>query len=103
MSARDGNRRVVITGYGALCSLGENSGEIWGAIMRKEVGYRIHELNDKSVTARFFGFMTDDKARYKGFPKSILKMLPRFAKNALVASREAVGMAFGHEADMKPT
>ncbi len=80
--------------------MGETSTEIWDAIMRKEVGYRAHEQGDKTVTARFFGFMQEDKARYKGFPKAILKMLPRFAKNALVASREAVNMAFKHEADM---
>ncbi len=95
------SRRVVVTGYGALCSLGENSADIWDAIMNYQVGYRVHELADKTVKAKFFGFMSDDKTRYKGFPKTILKMLPRFAKNAMVATREAIDMAFGHEATME--
>lgn len=100
MQTKPTGRRVAVTGYGAVCSLGENSTQIWDAIMAYQVGYRVHELSDSSVKARFFGFMDDNKARYQGFPKTILKMLPRFAKNAMVASREAVQMAFGHEANM---
>ena len=94
------DRRVVVTGYGALCSFGENSTDIWESIMNYRVGYRVHEFSDQTINARFFGFMEDDKTRYKGFPKAITKMLPRFAKNALVAAREAVNMAFDHEADI---
>lgn len=95
MTGTSNKRRVVITGYGALCSLGETSHEIWDAILQYKVGYRIHALDDKTINAKFFGFMNDDKSRYKGLSKAIMKMLPTFAKNAMVASREAVEMAFG--------
>lgn len=36
--ARTGNEsnRVVITGYGGICSLGENTKEIWRAVLEKK-------------------------------------------------------------------
>jgi len=91
-------KRVVVTGYGAVSSLGENSNEIWEALMQGKLGYDRVEFDDKTITSKFFGFMSKNKARYKGLPKSILKMSPDFARNAMVASREALKMAFGPEA-----
>jgi 3-oxoacyl-[acyl-carrier-protein] synthase II len=88
-------QRVVVTGYGAICALGENLPDIWDGIVNYRVGYAKHEFSDKSITARFFGFIAANKKRYEGFPKPILKMLPEFARYALVASREAIAMAFG--------
>jgi 3-oxoacyl-[acyl-carrier-protein] synthase II len=90
-------KRVVVTGYGAICSLGENSQEIWDAILQYKVGYKAHSLNDKTINAKFYGFMEPNKDRYKGLPKAILKMLPVFAKNTMVASKEAISMAFGSD------
>lgn len=92
--------RVAITGYGALCSLGENSTDIWDAIGDYQVGYRVHPFKDKTIKARFFGLLQQDKARYKGIPKPILKMLPTFAKNAMVAAKESLEMAFGPEVNL---
>jgi len=89
------SQRVAVTGYGAICALGENVPEIWAGIVNYRVGYRKHEFVDTSIKARFFGFVESNKRRYDGFPKSILKMLPEFARYALLASREAVTMAFG--------
>lgn len=93
-------KRVVVTGYGAVCALGENVPEIWNSVMNYQIGYKRVEFTDRSITAKFFGFIEPNKKRYEGFPKSILKMLPDFAKFALVASREALQMAFGPNANL---
>ncbi len=93
-------KRVVVTGYGAVSALGENVPEIWDAIMNYRVGYKAVEFPDPKINARFFSFMEDRRQRYAGFPKAVLKMLPTFAKNALVASREALTMAFGGSDDI---
>jgi 3-oxoacyl-[acyl-carrier-protein] synthase II len=89
------SQRVAITGYGAICALGENVPDIWDGIVNYRVGYQKHEFTDRSIKARFFGFVQPSKKRYEGFQKSILKMLPEFARYALLASREAISMAFG--------
>src|SRR5262245_6669223 len=90
-------RRVVITGYGAICSLGENSEEIWHAILAKRLGYKYLASDEEKMKARFFGFLEPNPRRYDGFPKSLLKGLPAFARNTLVAAREAVTMAFSDD------
>ncbi|MFB9159560.1 beta-ketoacyl-[acyl-carrier-protein] synthase family protein [Chromobacterium violaceum] len=89
------NRRVVVTGYGSLTSLGENSAEAWEAIMNGKLGYRKFELENQQIKAKFFSFLDENKARYRGIPKAISRALPAFAKNAVVAAREAIDMAFG--------
>lgn len=94
------SRRVAVTGYGALCSLGNTSQEIWNSILNYEVGYRPYIYDDKSITARFFGRMNENNRIYTGFSKTILKLLPEFAKYALVASREALTMAFGPQFEL---
>lgn len=89
------SRRVVVTGYGAICSLGETSEEIWQAILEKRLGYTRTDFADPSLKCKFFGFLSERKDRYRLFPKALLKCLPIFAKNALVATQEAITMAFG--------
>ena len=88
-------RRVAITGYGAICSLGENSSEIWEAIMAYRVGYRRHEPSDSSIRARFFGFLDSRADRYRHLPRTLLRRLPEYARLAMVSAHEAVEMAFG--------
>lgn len=100
MEGRNG-RRVVVTGYGAMCSLGENVAAVWDALLKYQVGYKRYEFQDKTIQSRFFGFVEPDRKRYNGFSKSLLKMVPDFAKYALVASREALDMAFGKGADLE--
>lgn len=100
LNNKTNSTRVVITGYGALCSLGENSESIWEAIEQYKVGYRVHQFKDNSIKAKFFGIIEPDKARYKGISKSILKMLPTFAKNAMVVAKEAIEMSFGPGANL---
>jgi 3-oxoacyl-[acyl-carrier-protein] synthase II len=89
------SKRVVVTGYGAVCALGENVPAIWDSIMEYRVGYSRIDMSEANVQAKFFGFMAPDRKRYANFSKTLLKMAPTFAKNALVASREALDMAFG--------
>ncbi|MDR2307969.1 MAG: beta-ketoacyl-[acyl-carrier-protein] synthase family protein [Paucimonas sp.] len=89
-------RRVAITGYGALCSLGQNAQAIWDGIMDYQVGYRKYDFDDPSINARFFGFVDElSREAMRPFSKKISKMLPLFAKYSLVASHEALQMAFG--------
>jgi 3-oxoacyl-[acyl-carrier-protein] synthase II len=93
-------KRVVVTGYGAICALGDSVPQIWDAIMDYRVGYKPHDFDDQSIKAKFFGFIEPDRKRYAGFSKAVLKMVPEFAKYALVASREALEMAFGPSAPL---
>ena len=89
------NKRVVVTGYGAISSLGENVQEIWDAIMDYQIGYQRFDFPNDSVDAKFFGYIEADKKRFKGLPKSIMKMSPDFSKYAVLASKQALTMAFG--------
>ncbi len=92
-------RRVAITGYGAVCSLGNSVDEIWDAIINYQVGYKQALYQDSNIVSGFFGKM-DNKPSMKGFPKAILKFLPEFAKLGLAAASEAVGMAFSKEGEL---
>ena len=94
------HHRVAVTGYGALCSLGNTSEDIWNSILDYKIGYCLRKYDDDSLKAQFFGMMDEDRSVYKHFSKSILKMLPEFAKHALVASHEALVMAFGRDFDL---
>jgi len=86
-------RRVVVTGYGGICSLGMNSGDIWDAILKYRSGYAIEDHPDPSVTARFFGFIKPELDTSR-VPKRILKVLPRLARLGMIAADEAMQMAF---------
>lgn len=88
------NKRVAVTGYGAVCSLGKNTEEIWDSILAKKIGYTYWEHPDKSVKAKYFGRIKFP-LELQMFSKKILKNMPRFAKLGLMASREAINMAFG--------
>ncbi len=87
--------RVVVTGYGAITSMGNNTDEIWNNIMDYRVGYKEHDFEDQSINAKYFGFIEFEKKLLNGFPKKITKMLPMFAKYTLIACREAIDMAVG--------
>lgn len=89
-------RRVVITGYGAISSLGENSTDIWQAILDKKMGYDFYQNPGKGISARVFGRI-DTPLDLSRFSKKILKNTPRFTELGLLAADEAVTMAFGEE------
>lgn len=86
-------RRVVVTGYGAITSLGKDSTETWQGIHDYRVGYARYEHPDESVTAKFFGNI-DAPLDLSRFSKRILKNLPRFARLGLIAADEAINHAF---------
>ncbi|WP_350305675.1 beta-ketoacyl-[acyl-carrier-protein] synthase family protein [Photorhabdus viridis] len=96
MNFQTGYRRVAITGYGSICSLGQNTQEIWDAILNYRVGYKKEVHPDASVVAKFFGNIpfSPDVSR---FSKKLLKNLPKFSKLGLIAADEAIKMAFGHD------
>ena len=93
MNSQYATRRVVVTGYGAICSLGKNSKEIWDAIVGYRVGYAKETHPNASVVTKFFGNMPV-APDVSNFSKTLLKNLPKFAKIGLVAADEAVKMAF---------
>ena len=68
-------RRVVITGYGAISSLGENSTDIWQAILDKKMGYDFYQNPGKGISARVFGRI-DTPLDLSRFSKKILKNTP---------------------------
>lgn len=93
-------RRVVVTGYGAITALGETSAEAWQSIMDYKIGYSKVEYPNAEIKARFFAFVPPNKQRYRVIPKPILRCLPAFAKNAVVAASESLHMAFGEVGNM---
>ncbi len=91
--------RVVITGYGSICSLGENSHDIWQNILNKQIGYDFWDDPGKGISSRVYGRITSP-LKLNRFSKRILKNTPRFADLALIATDEAITMAFGKEQNL---
>ncbi|HEJ9060242.1 TPA: beta-ketoacyl-[acyl-carrier-protein] synthase family protein [Serratia fonticola] len=89
-------RRVVVTGYGAVTPLGMNTEQSWAAMMDYRLGYRYCDKSAMGIQSRFFGGI-DDEPDLKGVPAAIRRRLPRFARLALGAAREAMEMAFHGE------
>ncbi|OCF91903.1 3-oxoacyl-ACP synthase [Gilliamella sp. wkB7] len=96
MQNETSKQRVVVTGYGAVTSLGKNVNEIWNAIMDYKVGYSKYELSDKSITAKFFGKIPFE-LDISSFSRRILKNIPRFGRLGLIAANEALQMAFKND------
>lgn len=88
-------RRVAVTGYGAITSMGREVRQIWNGIMDYQLGYKMIDIGDNSIQARFFGFVDLDRGAMRPFSKKITKMLSPFAKYGLAAANEAIQMAFG--------
>ncbi|VTP66463.1 3-oxoacyl-[acyl-carrier-protein] synthase 2 [Serratia rubidaea] len=86
-------RRVVVTGYGAVTPLGENAQQSWAAIMDQRLGYQYHDRSAAGIQSRFFGLVASEPD-LKSVPAAIRRRLPRFARLALGAAKEAVEMAF---------
>ncbi|WP_342322769.1 beta-ketoacyl-[acyl-carrier-protein] synthase family protein [Kosakonia sp. BYX6] len=93
------SHRVVITGYGAICSLGENSEKIWQSVRDKKLGYEIWDEPGKGVSAKIFG-KVNFPLNLSKFSRKILKNAPRFAEFGLIAADEALTMAFGNDQDI---
>ncbi len=92
------DKRVVITGYGAISSMGNNTDEIWKNLLNYQVGYRYFDFSERDTHAKFFGFFDLDKSLLKGISKKLLKQSPLFAKYSLIAAQEAINMALNGQA-----
>jgi nodulation protein E len=83
-------QRVVITGLGAICSLGRNVQEFWSSLSQGAPGIGPIELVDRtrlrfSNAAEVRGYRTEDY-----FADSKAGILDRFAQFGLIATHEAV-------------
>lgn len=84
------NRRVVITGVGAICALGHDARTVWQGMregrsaIARLVGFEDQDMRAK-VAAQVQGY---DPAQYFD-PKKLL-LLDRVSQFALIAAREAV-------------
>lgn len=87
--------RVVITGYGGVCPLGDNTHQIWQGILNKKHGYSKFDYQDKNIKAKFFGKI-NEPLKTEWVSKKILKNAPRFAQLALLAAKEALEMSFNN-------
>lgn len=96
MNNNSAPRRVVVTGYGSVTPMGMNAAQSWEAIMNYRLGYRYEDKSSGGIKSRFYG-MIDEEPSLKGVPAAIRRRLPRFARFALAAAREAMTMAFGAE------
>jgi len=82
--------RVVITGLGVICSLGNNLPDTWSSLRQGKSGISPMQLLDVSRlrfqnAAEVRGFAPEQH-----FPPDKLDLLDRFAQFALVAAREAL-------------
>ena len=100
MSHSNSPYRVVITGYGAVTPLGDSAAESWQAIMDYRRGYRYVDLSANGIHTHFIGQVANEPS-LKGVPAAIRRRLPRHARLALAAAREAVAMAFAGEANVR--
>lgn len=91
---QDTQRRVVITGFGAVTPLGNSAQESWQSIMDYRVGYRHVDKSAIAIKTHFLGLI-DEEPSLKGVPAAIRRRLPRYARLTLASAREAVAMAFG--------
>lgn len=91
-------KRVVITGMGAINAGGKNADECWESIKEKKLFFSPVEFDNTNITARFFSFLPPDPGRFSHLPKSLTHFLPECGKLALESCRQAVTRAFGAHA-----
>lgn len=91
--ARDGRRRVVVTGIGAVTPLGESAAEFWEGLKAGRSGVGPMTLADPTdYPCRIAGEVTGfDPERY--FEKREARRLARFSQLAMAAASEAMAMA----------
>ena len=91
--ARDGRRRVVVTGIGAVTPLGESAAEFWEGLKAGRSGVGPMTLADPTdYPCRIAGEVTGfDPERY--VEKREARRLARFSQLAMAAASEAMAMA----------
>lgn len=91
-------RRVVVTGMGALCCLGEGMDVIWPRLLKGDIGYgRITKFDTEGFSSQVAGEVRDfDAAKYMGPKES--KKTDIFIQFAIAAAQMAMDDA-GLKAD----
>src|SRR5437588_2916748 len=82
--------RVVITGLGVICSLGNNLPDTWSSLRQGKPGISQMQLLDVSMLRFQNAAEVRSFAPEQHFPPDKLDLLDRFAQFALVAAREAL-------------
>src|SRR5947209_4081095 len=82
--------RVVITGLGVICSLGNNLADTWSSLRQGKSGISQMQLLDVSKLRFQNAAEVRSFAPEQHFPPDKLDLLDRFAQFALVAAREAL-------------
>jgi 3-oxoacyl-[acyl-carrier-protein] synthase II len=91
--ARDSERRVVVTGLGLICSLGNTTEAVWRALVAGKSG--VDRITGFDAT----GFACQIAAEVRGFDpfqfieKKEVKKMGRFIHFAIAASEEAIKMS----------
>ncbi|MEP9412459.1 MAG: beta-ketoacyl-ACP synthase II [Candidatus Brocadia sp.] len=83
-------RRVVITGVGAITSLGQEKNQIWSALCEGKSGIKPITSFDTSAFDVHFGGEVSDFDPVKWFDVKEVRRLDRFSQFAIVASVQAV-------------
>lgn len=102
------SRRVVITGMGAITSLGTGVEKFWTGIKENKIGFSYIDMFDTSNTGvKIAGIVRDfDETIYydvKGcFDKKEAKRMDTFTKYAVIASHEALQDAGTDFSDIDP-
>jgi 3-oxoacyl-[acyl-carrier-protein] synthase II len=90
-------RRVVVTGVGAVTPLALSAEGSWEGIRERKVGYAAHRPSDERIKSRFFGRLPDGASARLRIPRSFRRQIPLFAQYALSAANEAMNEAFPEE------
>lgn len=93
----DKNRRVVVTGMGALTPIGLNVDEFWNGMMASKSGAAMIKQFDTSKVETKFACELKDFDVSNFLDKKTARRLDPFAQYALVSARQAV-----EDANLKP-
>jgi 3-oxoacyl-[acyl-carrier-protein] synthase II len=93
----DKNRRVVVTGMGALTPIGLNVNEFWNGMMDSKSGAAMIKQFDTSKVETKFACELKDFDVLNFLDKKSARRLDPFAQYALVSARQAV-----EDANLKP-
>jgi len=93
----DKNRRIVVTGIGALTPIGLNVDEFWNGMMASKSGAAMIKQFDTSKVETKFACELKDFDVLNFLDKKTARRLDPFAQYALVSARQAV-----EDANLKP-
>ena len=84
-------RRVVVTGLGAVSSLGSSAGELWDRLLAGESGIRTAEnLDAEIINCTVRGDVADESIPRRFLEGKTLRNTSRFARMAVEAAGEAL-------------